>query len=116
MKHCFAAAVALAVLQAFVAFAPLSVKAQTPNSETGAASDTASGAKKGAASHSKKTAHAVNGVSSADTPPKAGQYATMAAAQAHCGGKTVVWVDKDNFHHYAGSREYGSKPGAFICE
>lgn len=51
----------------------------------------------------------------ADAKPKAGQYATEAEARSHCNG-TVVWIDKDNFHHYAGSREYGKKPGAFICE
>jgi hypothetical protein len=42
-------------------------------------------------------------------------YATEAEARAHCKGD-VVWVDKDHFNHYAGSREYGRKPGAFTCE
>jgi hypothetical protein len=42
-------------------------------------------------------------------------YATEAEARAHCKGE-VVWVDKDHFYHYAGSREYGKKPGAFTCE
>lgn len=51
----------------------------------------------------------------ADAKPKAGQYATEAEARSHCSG-TVVWIDKDSFHHYAGSREYGKKPGAFACE
>ena len=42
-------------------------------------------------------------------------YATEAEARAHCKGD-VVWVDKDHFQHYPGSREYGRKPGAFTCE
>jgi hypothetical protein len=52
---------------------------------------------------------------SADAKPKTGQYATEAEARSHCRGG-VVWVDKDHFNHYAGSREYGRKPGAFACE
>src|SRR5262245_17684519 len=36
-------------------------------------------------------------------------WATEAEAKAHCRG-TVIWVDKDHFNHYAGSREYGRKP------
>ena len=51
----------------------------------------------------------------ADKTPKPGHYATEGEARARCRG-TVVWVDKDNFNHYAGSREYGRKPGAFACE
>jgi hypothetical protein len=51
----------------------------------------------------------------ADTKPKRGQYATEAEARSHCKGE-VVWVDKDNFNHYRGSREYGRQPGAFSCE
>jgi hypothetical protein len=42
-------------------------------------------------------------------------WATEAEAKAHCRG-TVIWVDKDHFNHYAGSREYGRKPGTFACE
>ncbi len=42
-------------------------------------------------------------------------YATEAEARAHCKGE-VVWVDKDHFNHYSGSREYGRKPGAYTCE
>jgi hypothetical protein len=42
-------------------------------------------------------------------------YASEAEARAHCKGE-VVWVDKDHFYHYPGSREYGRKPGAFTCE
>jgi hypothetical protein len=42
-------------------------------------------------------------------------WATEAEARAHCRG-TVIWVDKDHFNHYAGSREYGRKPGSFACE
>jgi hypothetical protein len=50
-----------------------------------------------------------------EAKPKRGQYGSEAEARAHCKGE-VVWVDKDNFNHYAGSREYGRKPGAFACE
>jgi hypothetical protein len=42
-------------------------------------------------------------------------YATEAEARARCKGE-VVWVDKDHFYHYSGSREYGRKPGAYTCE
>ncbi len=42
-------------------------------------------------------------------------FATESEARAHCHG-TVVWIDSDHFNHYAGSREYGRKPGAFACE
>jgi hypothetical protein len=52
------------------------------------------------------------------TPAKAAApagWATEAEAKAHCRG-TVIWVDKDHFNHYAGSREYGRKPGTFACE
>jgi hypothetical protein len=47
---------------------------------------------------------------------KPGQYATEAEAKAHCHGATIVWVDSDHFNHYAGTREYGRKPGAYACE
>ena len=50
-----------------------------------------------------------------DAKLKPGQYATESEARAHCRG-TVVWVDKDNFNHYRGSREYGRQPGAYACE
>jgi hypothetical protein len=55
------------------------------------------------------------GANAADKKPRAGQYASEAEARAHCHG-TIVWVDQDHFNHYAGSREYGKKPGAFTCE
>jgi hypothetical protein len=42
-------------------------------------------------------------------------WTTEAEAKAHCRG-TIIWVDKDHFNHYAGSREYGRKPGSFACE
>ena len=52
---------------------------------------------------------------SSEAKPRRGQYGSEAEARAHCKGE-IVWVDKDNFNHYAGSREYGRKPGAFACE
>jgi hypothetical protein len=48
-------------------------------------------------------------------PAAAAGWATEAEAKTHCRG-TVIWVDKDHFNHYAGSREYGRKPGSFACE
>jgi hypothetical protein len=42
-------------------------------------------------------------------------WASETEARAHCKG-TVVWVDKDHFNHYRGSREFGRKPGNFACE
>ncbi len=42
-------------------------------------------------------------------------WATEGEARSHCRG-TIIWVDKDHFNHYAGSREYGRKPGNFACE
>jgi hypothetical protein len=47
--------------------------------------------------------------------PKAGRYATEAEAKAHC-PSGVVWIDKNNFNHWPGSREYGRQPGSFGCE
>jgi hypothetical protein len=47
--------------------------------------------------------------------PAGSGYATEDEARAHCKGE-IVWVDSDHFQHYAGSREYGRKPGAFACE
>jgi hypothetical protein len=51
----------------------------------------------------------------AEVKPKKGQYATEAEAKARCKG-TVIWIDKDKFNHYEGSREWGRKPGVFACE
>ncbi|MGO9483484.1 MAG: hypothetical protein ACLPX9_02705 [Rhodomicrobium sp.] len=48
-------------------------------------------------------------------PVGTGGYATESEARAHCKGE-VVWVDEHHFNHYPGSREYGRKPGAFVCE
>ncbi len=42
-------------------------------------------------------------------------FGTEGEASAHC-HSTVVWVDTNHFNHYAGSREYGRKPGYFTCE
>ncbi len=73
-------------------------------------------APKGKAKQSeKKTQESGQAKANSEAKPKRGQYATEAEAKAHCPGE-VVWVDKDNFNHYPGSREYGRKPGAFACE
>jgi hypothetical protein len=62
--------------------------------------------------------HAVNEEAAKPKKPKPAApagYATESEAQAHCHG-TIVWIDKDHFNHYRGSREYGKKPGNFACE
>ena len=64
------------------------------------------------AKHSKKTQE---GNASSESTQKRGRYGTEAEAKARCRGE-VVWVDKDNFNHYKGSREYGRQPGSFACE
>ncbi len=53
--------------------------------------------------------------STAKKPAAPSGFASEAEAKSHCHG-TIVWVDSDHFNHYAGSREYGKKPGAFQCE
>lgn len=63
----------------------------------------------------KKTDESGDATASASSKPKRGQFSSEADAKAHCKGE-VVWVDKDHFNHYAGSREYGRQPGAFACE
>ena len=50
----------------------------------------------------------------ADVKLKPGHYGTEAEASAKCQGE-VVWADQNNFNHYRGSREFGVKPGSFVC-
>ncbi len=106
----------LACIVAFASSAALAQTAQDANTAAPAASastaPTDAGAKSKGQQTEKKQQHPAK---AAEAKPRAGQYATEAEARSHCNG-TVVWIDKDNFHHYAGSREYGKKPGAFICE
>ncbi len=92
-------------LAATAAMAQTEEKAPAPAKPSAAAKtgDTKTGEKSGAAA--KKPAK----------PAGPAGYASEAEARAHCKGE-VVWVDKDHFYHYAGSREYGRKPGAFTCE
>jgi hypothetical protein len=54
----------------------------------------------------------------AQTPLKAGQFATEAEARRHCPGDTVVWANlKTNIYHFSTGRRYGkTKSGAFMCE
>lgn len=63
----------------------------------------------------KKSEKPASADADAKPKPKPGRYATEAEAKAHCRG-TVVWIDKDNFNHWPGSREYGRQPGSFGCE
>ena len=50
-----------------------------------------------------------------ESKQKRGQFNSEAEAKAHCKSE-VVWIDRDHFSHYAGSREYGKQPGVFACE
>jgi hypothetical protein len=115
MRKRFATAAVCAVLPAFVALASAPVRAETQSSgasETSKSENKTQGHYKPSSSH-QKAPHAAK---PASVETKAGHYATLAEAQAHCRGRTVVWVDKDNFHHYEGSREFGRMPGSFMCE
>ena len=53
--------------------------------------------------------------STSESKPKRGEFNSEAEAKAHCKGD-VVWIDRDHFNHYAGSREYGKQPGVFACD
>jgi uncharacterized membrane protein len=106
----------LACAAAFASSAALAQTAQDANTAAPAASASTAPAdaatkSKGQQSEKKQQQPA----KAAEAKPRAGQYATEAEARSHC-RSTVVWIDKDNFNHYAGSREYGKKPGAFGCE
>ncbi len=105
-------AVSILVFTAFGAMAedaPDYAQAGKAATSNAAAGDTG---KTGDKSHSTGKVHKT---SSGDNKPGPGHYATEAEARAHCHG-TIVWVDKDHFNHYAGSREYGRQPGSFTCE
>jgi hypothetical protein len=54
----------------------------------------------------------------AQTPLKAGQFASEAAARSHCPSDTVVWVNtKSGIYHFSTGRRYGNtKAGAYMCE
>lgn len=47
-----------------------------------------------------------------------GQYPTRAAAEEHCPGEVVVWVDLDTrIYYYRGQDRYGAtKAGAYLCQ
>ncbi len=109
----------VACVMVFAGSIALAGTAQDANTPAPAASSAPSdAAPKGKAKHSEKKtqegdqpAKAAN----AESKQKRGQYGSEAEAKAHCKGE-VVWVDKDHFNHYAGSREYGRQPGAFACD
>ncbi|HLZ65351.1 MAG TPA: hypothetical protein VKQ29_03915 [Aliidongia sp.] len=46
------------------------------------------------------------------------QYPTRAAAEEHCPGEVVVWVDlQTRIYYYRGQDRYGStKTGAYLCQ
>lgn len=85
------------------------------SSEKAAPADTAPKAKGKQPDKKQHAGDQADKAANSEAKPKRGQYGSEAEARAHCKGE-VVWVDKDNFNHYAGSREYGRKPGAFACE
>jgi hypothetical protein len=92
---------------AVIALSTAQVQAQAEKPGTDKATQPANDAAKGAAPQKKATPVA--------NQEAAGHYESEAQARAHCRGHAVVWADKDNFNHYPGSREYGRKPGAFVC-
>jgi hypothetical protein len=46
------------------------------------------------------------------------QYPTRAAAEEHCPGEVVVWVDLETrIYYYRGQDRYGAtKKGAYLCQ
>jgi hypothetical protein len=51
--------------------------------------------------------------------PAGAKFSSLASAQAHCPGETVVWVASAHTHvfHTARSKYFGkSKHGAYVCE
>jgi hypothetical protein len=97
----FLAAVTILVSTAFAGLAQTAPDAKTPAPKGTDAQETP----KPAPADSK----------TAKKPAAPAGWASEAEARSHCRG-TIIWVDKDHFNHYAGSREYGRKPGNFACE
>jgi len=54
----------------------------------------------------------------ATAPADNAQYPTRSAAEEHCPGQVVVWVDlQTRIFYYRGQDRYGStKTGAYLCE
>jgi hypothetical protein len=52
------------------------------------------------------------------SPTGAGEFQTVAQANAHCPSDTVVWVNLvSKIYHFAGYKNYGNtKRGAYMCE
>ena len=108
----------VACVMVFASSMALAQTAQDTNaasSEKSAPADTAPKAKGKQPDKKQHAGDPADKAANSEAKPKRGQYGSEAEARAHCKGD-VVWVDKDNFNHYAGSREYGRKPGAFACE
>ena len=108
----------VACVMVFASSMALAQTAQDTNaasSEKSAPADTAPKAKGKQPDKKQHAGDQADKAANSEAKPKRGQYGSEAEARAHCKGD-VVWVDKDNFNHYAGSREYGRKPGAFACE
>ena len=103
------------VFASSVALAQTAQDTNAASSEKAAPADTAPKAKGKQPDKKQHAGNQPDKAANSEAKPKRGQYGSEAEARAHCKGE-VVWVDKDNFNHYAGSREYGRKPGAFACE
>jgi hypothetical protein len=103
------------VFASSLALAQASQDTNAASSEQSAPSDVAPKAKGKRSEKKQQSGNQPDKAASSEAKPKRGQYGSEAEAKAHCKGE-VVWVDKDHFNHYAGSREYGRKPGAFACE
>ncbi|GGF26368.1 hypothetical protein GCM10011611_35530 [Aliidongia dinghuensis] len=54
----------------------------------------------------------------APPPSDNSQYPTRAAAEDHCPGEVIVWVDLDaRVYYFRGQDRYGStKRGAYMCQ
>jgi hypothetical protein len=65
-----------------------------------------------------KSPTATRATAAPTTPSAEGQFATDAAAKAHCPTDTVVWVNlSSKVYHFAGTRDYGhTKSGTYMCE
>ncbi len=108
----------VACAMVFASSMALAQTAQDPNaasSETAAPADTATKAKAKKSEKNQQAGNQPDKAANSEAKAKRGQFGSEAEAKAHCKGE-VVWVDQDHFNHYAGSREYGRKPGAFACE
>jgi hypothetical protein len=92
-------------------------KAYIAECRSGAASQTAPPAPRGAAPTGGMTAQP-GPTRRPGTSMAAGEFSTEAQAKTHCPGDTVVWANTaSRIYHFSGHRSYGTtKSGAYMCE